>query len=66
MRTASESHAAKLGICVSKIEIDHRDALSGISEFFIAHRPDLVGCRDTRTARDGSVSEEVLRRAHVP
>jgi nucleotide-binding universal stress UspA family protein len=63
--------AAKLGICVSKIEIDHRDALSGISEFFLAHRPDLVvvathGWQGINRWLHGSVSEEVLRRAHVP
>jgi nucleotide-binding universal stress UspA family protein len=62
---------AKLGVRVSKIEIDHRDALSGISEFFLTHRPDLVviathGREGVNRWLHGSVSEEVPRRAHVP
>ena len=61
----------KLGVRVTKIEIDHRTALSGISEFFLTHRPDLVvvathGRQGVNRWLHGSVSEEVTRRAHVP
>lgn len=62
---------AKLGVRVSKIEIDHRDAVGGISEFFLTHRPDLVviathGRQGINRWLHGSVSQEVARRAHVP
>jgi len=61
----------KLGVRVSKIEIDHRDATSGISEFFLTHRPDLVviathGRQGVNRWLHGSVSEDVARRVHVP
>jgi nucleotide-binding universal stress UspA family protein len=62
---------AKLGVRVAKIEIDHRDATRGISEFFLTHRPDLVviathGRQGVNRWLHGSVSEDVARRVHVP
>jgi nucleotide-binding universal stress UspA family protein len=62
---------AKLGVHVSKIEINHHDALSGISTFLISHRPDLVvvathGRQGINRWIHGSVAEDVLRRTHVP
>jgi nucleotide-binding universal stress UspA family protein len=62
---------AKLGVRVSKIEINHLDAVSGISEFFLTHRPDLIvvathGRHGVNRWLHGSVSEEVARRTHVP
>jgi nucleotide-binding universal stress UspA family protein len=60
---------AKLGVRVSKIEINHLDAVSGISEFFLTHRPDLIvvathGRHGVNRWLHGSVSEEVARRTH--
>src|SRR6185436_13220744 len=62
---------AKLGVRVSKIEINHSDALRGISEFLLTHRPDLLvvathGRQGVNRWLHGSLSLEVLRRTHVP
>src|SRR5690242_19958529 len=62
---------AKLGIHVSKIEINHNDALSGINTFLLTHRPDLLvvathGRQGFNRWLYGSVAEEVLKRSHVP
>jgi hypothetical protein len=55
---------------VSKVEINHRDAISGISTFIIGHRRDLLVATHGRQGINrwlhGSVSEEVLRRTRVP
>ncbi len=61
----------ELGVRVAKIEIDRGDALGGISEFFLTHRPDLVvvathGRQGINRWLHGSVSQEVSKRAHVP
>jgi nucleotide-binding universal stress UspA family protein len=62
---------ANVGVHVSKIEINHLDAATGISEFFLTHRPDLLvvathGRRGVNLWLHGSVSEDVARRTHVP
>ena len=62
---------SKLGVHVSKIDIEHRDALSGVTEFFLSHRPDLVvvathGRQGINRWLHGSVSEDFARRTHVP
>jgi len=33
---------ARLGIEVTKVEIRHRDPVTGLFEFFLSHRPDLI------------------------
>lgn len=60
-----------VGVRVSKVEINHIDAAGGISEFFLTHRPDLLvvathGRHGVNRWLQGSVSEEVARRTHVP
>jgi nucleotide-binding universal stress UspA family protein len=62
---------ANLGVHVSKIEINHDDAQGGISTFLLSHRPDLVvvathGRMGLHRWLHGSVSEDLLRRTHVP
>jgi hypothetical protein len=37
-----EELATRLGINVTKIEIRHREPASGLFEFFLGHRPDLI------------------------
>ncbi len=60
-----------LGVRVAKIEIEHGDAASRISDFFLAHRPDLLvvathGRHGLNRWLNGSVAEDVARRTHVP
>jgi nucleotide-binding universal stress UspA family protein len=62
---------AKLGVRVSKIEINHHDAISGISEFILTHRADLLviathGRQGFNRWLHGSVSQEIAKRTHVP
>ncbi|MGZ5851689.1 MAG: universal stress protein, partial [Hyphomicrobium sp.] len=62
---------SKLGVRVAKIEIKDRDVVDGISQFFLTHRPDLLvvathGRRGVNRWLNGSVSEDVARRTHVP
>ncbi len=61
----------KLGIRISKIVIDGGEVLGAISDFLVSHRPDLVvvathGRQGVNRWLNGSVSEQVSRRAHVP
>ena len=62
---------ARLGIEVTKVEIRHRDPATGLFEFFLSHRPDLIVL--STHGRDGldrwqtrSVSEEIARHTHIP
>ncbi len=62
---------AKLGVKVIKVEIEHQDPTSGLSEFILEHRPDLIvlatqGREGPSRWLAGSVSEATLRRTHVP
>ena len=62
---------AKLGFEVTKVEIQHRDPTSGLFEFILGHRPDLIvlathGREGLNRWLSGSVSEEIARRTHVP
>lgn len=62
---------SKLGVRVAKIGIKDRDVADGISQFFLTHRPDLLvvathGRRGVNRWLNGSVSEDVARRTHVP
>ena len=62
---------AKLGIEVTKVEIQHRNPTSGLFEFILGHRPDLIvlathGREGLNRWLRGSVSEEIARRTHVP
>jgi nucleotide-binding universal stress UspA family protein len=61
----------KLGMTVVKVEIEHRDPTSGLSEFILGHRPDLLvlatqGREGLSRWLAGSVSEATARRTHVP
>jgi nucleotide-binding universal stress UspA family protein len=61
----------KLGVPVVKTEIEHHDPTSGLSEFVLGHRPDLLvlathGREGLSRWLTGSVSEETARRTHVP
>lgn len=62
---------AKLGIRITKVDIQHQDPLSGLFEFILSHRPDLIVL--ATHGRDGlnrwlrsSVSEALARRTHIP
>jgi nucleotide-binding universal stress UspA family protein len=62
---------ARLGIKVSKVEIRHRDPATGLFEFFLSHRPDLIvlsthGREGLDRWLSGSVSEEIAHHSHVP
>jgi len=74
LMSADEPTAAiesKLGVPVVKVEIEHRDPTSGLSEFILAHRPDLLvlatqGREGLSRWLAGSVSEATAQRTHVP
>ena len=61
----------KLGIRVTKVEIQDRNAMSGLIDFVLSHRPDLI-VLSTHSREGlsrwlcGSVSEELARRTHIP
>jgi nucleotide-binding universal stress UspA family protein len=62
---------ARLGIKVTKVEIRHRNPATGLFEFFLTHRPDLIvlstqGREGLDRWLRGSVSEEIARHTHVP
>jgi nucleotide-binding universal stress UspA family protein len=62
---------AKLGIKVTKVEIEHKEPTSGLFQFILSHRPDLMvlathGREGMNRWLRGSVSEELARRTHVP
>jgi nucleotide-binding universal stress UspA family protein len=62
---------AKLGIKVMKVEIQHHNPTSGLFEFILSHRPDLIvlathGREGLYRWLSGSVSEEIARRTHIP
>ena len=62
---------AKLGIKITKVEIQHNDPTDGLFEFVLGHRPDLLvlathGRDGLNRWLRGSVSEEVARRTHLP
>jgi len=62
---------AKLGIKVTKVEIQHHNPTNGLFEFVLSHRPDLLvvathGREGLSRWLRGSVSEELARRTHVP
>jgi nucleotide-binding universal stress UspA family protein len=66
-----EELATRLGINVTKIEIRHHEPASGLFEFFLGHRPDLIvlsthGREGPYGWLNGSVSEEVARQTHIP
>lgn len=71
---ANEPTAAietKLGVTVAKVEIEHHDPTSGLTEFILGHRPDLLvlathGREGLGRWLAGSVSEATARRTHVP
>jgi nucleotide-binding universal stress UspA family protein len=61
----------KLGIPVSKVEIQDRSAINGLFDFVLSHRPDLIvlsthGREGLKRWLQGSVSEELARRTHIP
>jgi nucleotide-binding universal stress UspA family protein len=60
-----------LGIRITKVEIQHRNPTSGLFEFALGHRPDLIvlathGRDGVNRWLRGSVSEELARRTHIP
>jgi nucleotide-binding universal stress UspA family protein len=62
---------AKLGIKVTKVEIQHHNPTDGLFEFVLSHRPDLLvlathGREGLSRWVRGSVSEDLARRTHVP
>jgi nucleotide-binding universal stress UspA family protein len=61
----------KLGVHVSKVEINHHNAPGGISGFLQQHRPDMLvvathGREGINRWLHGSVTEDILEHAHVP
>jgi len=61
----------KLGIQVTKVEIHHRSVTSGLFDFIIGHRLDLIvlathGRDGVNRWLRGSVSEDLARRTHIP
>jgi nucleotide-binding universal stress UspA family protein len=61
----------KLGIRITKVEIQDRNAMSGLFDFVLSHRPDLIvlathGREGLNRWLRGSVSEELARRTHIP
>ncbi len=61
----------KLGLKVRKIEIERSDALQGVSDFLISHRPDLVvmathGAQGLNRWLTGSVSEGIALKTRIP
>lgn len=61
----------KLGLRIAKVEIDHADPGAGLSQFFLGHRPDLLvlsahGLDGIDRWVHASVSEDVIRRTHIP
>lgn len=67
----TEDIEARLGVKVAKIEIKSRDAVAGLSEFLITHRPDLLvvathGRHGVNRLLAGSVSQDVVVEANVP
>lgn len=66
-----EELATRLGMNVTKIDIRHHEPASGLFEFFLGHRPDLIvlsthGREGPYRWLNGSVSEEVARQTHIP
>ena len=62
---------AQLGITVQGVEIPHRNAVDGISDFLLSHRPELVvlathGSTGMTRWLTGSVSEGIARQTHIP
>jgi nucleotide-binding universal stress UspA family protein len=62
---------AKLGVGVTKVEIQHEDPASGLFEFMLSHRLDLIvlathGREGLKRWLRGSVSEALGRRTHIP
>jgi nucleotide-binding universal stress UspA family protein len=60
-----------LGIRITKVEIQHRNPTSGLFEFVLGHRPDLIvlathGRDGLNRWLRGSVSEELTCRSHIP
>lgn len=67
----TEEIKGRLGMEVSKIEIKSPHPVIGLSEFLIAHRPDLLvvatqGRQGVNRLLAGSVSEDVIVHANVP
>lgn len=61
----------RLGVHVSKVDVTDQDAASGLSRFFLTHRPDLLvvashARHGVSRWLHGSVSEDLARRTHVP
>jgi len=61
----------RLGIRVTKTEVYHRSATSGLFDFMLSHRPDLIvlathGRDGLNRWLRGSVSEDLARRSHIP
>jgi nucleotide-binding universal stress UspA family protein len=61
----------KLGLKVKKIEMKRADALEGVADFLMSHRPDLVvmathGAQGLNRWLAGSVSEGIAARTRIP
>lgn len=62
---------AKLGIRITKVEIQHQNPIRGLFEFVLSHRPDLIvlathGREGLNRWLRSSVSEALARRTHIP
>ena len=60
-----------LGVTVHKLEIRNRDTVSGLVNFMMRHRPDLLvmathGRQGLNRWVSGSISEEMARHSHLP
>ena len=61
----------QLGIKVTKVGIQHRNPTTGLFDFVLSHRPDLMvlathGRGGLNRWLRGSVSEDLARRTHIP
>jgi nucleotide-binding universal stress UspA family protein len=62
---------ANFGVKIIKVDVEHYDAVSGLYEFILGHRPDLMvlathGRQGWNRWLHGSVAEETSQRTHTP
>lgn len=68
---STDDIAAKTGVTVRKVDIREKDAVHGLNQFLLGHRPDLLvmgthGRDGLNRWLAGSVSESIAQRTHLP
>ncbi len=66
-----EEIETRLGVTVRKIEVRHADSVTGVAQYLVSHRPDLVvvatqGRAGLSRWLSGSVAENIARETHLP